>query len=59
MFKIQRMAEKNDKIANALADFYKAMNRLNRINREIETIAQSELSADTKDTIIAQLLNVR
>jgi len=59
MFKIQRMSEKNKKLAENLADFYRAMNRLNRINKEIETIAQSELSPDTKDTIIAQLLNVR
>jgi len=59
MFKIQRMAEKNKKSAEALADFYRAMNRLNRINREIETITQSELNPDTKDTIIAQLLNVK
>lgn len=59
MFKIQRMSEKNEKIGNALADFYRHMNRLNRINKEIETIAQSELSIEIKDIAIAQLLGIK
>lgn len=59
LFKIEQMAKKQPKIATALSDFYKNLNRLNRINREIETIAQSELSAETKENAIAELLKIR